>query len=93
MTERAIPVEVSEYLNLHHIITLSTASFTGMPHANTVAYASDDNHLYFAAPESTQLVRNIMDRQLRLVHDRRLHHRRAQGPRAAGCRPVRSGGA
>jgi hypothetical protein len=39
------PPDVMEYLQLHHIITLSTASFTVMPHANTVAYANDTEML------------------------------------------------
>ena len=56
-----IPSEVAEYLRLHHIITLSTASFTGMPHANTVAYANDDRFMYFTAPDAAQIVRNIAD--------------------------------
>lgn len=60
-TERGIPTEVSEYLRLHHIITLSTASFTGMPHANTVAYANDDSCIYFRTSPSTQIARNIDD--------------------------------
>ena len=34
-----IPPEVLDYLELHHIITLGTCSFTGMPHAATIAYA------------------------------------------------------
>ncbi|MDP9074103.1 MAG: cyclic nucleotide-binding domain-containing protein [Actinomycetota bacterium] len=59
--DRPIPDEVAEYLRLHHIITLSTASFTGMPHANTVAYANDDMRIFFLAPESVQIVRNIRD--------------------------------
>jgi len=60
-TDQPIPVEVVEYLRLHHIITLSTSSFTGMPHANTVAYANDDRLIYFAAPSTVQMVRNIND--------------------------------
>ncbi|MGH3788417.1 MAG: cyclic nucleotide-binding domain-containing protein [Pseudonocardiaceae bacterium] len=55
------PPDVVEYLRLHHIITLSTASFTGLPHANTVAYANDTGALYFAALGGTTVVRNIAD--------------------------------
>jgi hypothetical protein len=57
----AIPEEVVEYLQLHHIITISTSSFTGLPHANTVAYASDSHRLYFFVGEGTQALRNIKD--------------------------------
>lgn len=60
-TIKAIPTEVAEYLQLHHIITLSTASFTGMPHANTVAYANDATRLYFLVPDDAQIVRNVHD--------------------------------
>ena len=55
------PQDVVEYLRLHHIITLSTSSFTGMPHANTVAYANDTEAIYFAAPAGTTVTRNIAD--------------------------------
>lgn len=58
---KPIPQEVADYLKLHHIITLATASFTGMPYANTVTYASDDYFIYFAAPAEAQLVRNVGD--------------------------------
>ena len=56
-----IPVEVLEFLRLHHIITLGTSSFTGMPHANTVAYANDFSEIYFVTLDGTQVVRNIND--------------------------------
>jgi hypothetical protein len=55
------PQDVVEYLRLHHIITLSTSSFTGMPHANTVAYANDTEAMYFAALAGSTVVRNIAD--------------------------------
>lgn len=58
-TLETIPTEVVDYLRLHHIITLSTASFTGMPHANTVAYANDDTHIYFQAVEASNVARNM----------------------------------
>jgi hypothetical protein len=45
----------------YHIITLSTSSFRGMPHANTVAYANDTEAMYFAAPAGSIVVRNIAD--------------------------------
>lgn len=60
-TVTTFPRDVVEYLRLHHIITLSTASFTGMPHANTVAYANDTEALYFAALAGSTVYRNIAD--------------------------------
>ncbi|HTU37179.1 MAG TPA: cyclic nucleotide-binding domain-containing protein [Acidimicrobiales bacterium] len=54
-----MPGEVLSYLDLHHIITLGTASFTGMPHAATIAYASDQSGVYFAMPESELTLKNI----------------------------------
>jgi hypothetical protein len=58
---KTFPQDVVEYLRLHHIITLSTSSFTGLPHANTVAYANDTEALYFAALAGSTVVRNIAD--------------------------------
>jgi uncharacterized protein YhbP (UPF0306 family) len=58
---RVIPDEVVTYLDLHHVITLSTSSFTGMPHADTVVYISDASSIYFFAGEGTQMLRNIKD--------------------------------
>jgi len=54
-----MPAEVLTYLDLHHIITLGTASFTGMPHAATIAYASDGNGVYFSMPQNELTVKNI----------------------------------
>src|SRR5215469_7408040 len=54
-----IPPEVLGYLDLHHIITLGTASFTGMPHAATIAYVSDPSGVYFAMPENELTLKNI----------------------------------
>jgi hypothetical protein len=54
-----IPPEVLSYLDLHHIITLGTASFTGMPHAATIAYVSDPSGVYFAMPADELTLRNI----------------------------------
>jgi hypothetical protein len=59
--EQAIPREVVGYLGLHHIITLSTASFTGMPHADTVVFGNDDRRLFFYGVEGSVLTRNIRD--------------------------------
>jgi hypothetical protein len=54
-----MPPEVLSYLDLHHIITLGTASFTGMPHAATIAYVSDPSGVYFAMPENELTLQNI----------------------------------
>ena len=56
-----IPVEVVDYLQRHHILTISTSSFTGLPHADTVAYANDANNMYFFLGERTQMHRNVKD--------------------------------
>src|SRR5580692_7191680 len=56
---RGIPGEVREHLQRHHVVTLSTSSFTGMPHADTVVYASDSRSIFFFAGEGTQMLRNI----------------------------------
>jgi nitroimidazol reductase NimA-like FMN-containing flavoprotein (pyridoxamine 5'-phosphate oxidase superfamily) len=58
---RGIPAEVMEHLHRHHVVTLSTTSFTGMPHADTVVYASDSNSIFFFVGEGTQMLRNIKD--------------------------------
>jgi uncharacterized protein YhbP (UPF0306 family) len=58
---RGIPQEVVEHLQRHHVITLSTSSFTGMPHADTVVYMSDSRSIFFFAGEGTQMLRNIKD--------------------------------
>jgi hypothetical protein len=56
---RGLSAEVTEYLRRHQVITLSTASVTGMPHADTVVYASDSASIFFFAGEGTQLLQNI----------------------------------
>jgi uncharacterized protein YhbP (UPF0306 family) len=58
---KGIPAEVVEYLHRHHVVTLSTSSFTGMPHADTVVYVNDSQRIYFFAGEGTQMQRNIRD--------------------------------
>ncbi|MBV9039939.1 MAG: pyridoxamine 5'-phosphate oxidase family protein, partial [Acidimicrobiia bacterium] len=54
-----VPSEVLDYLQLHHIITIATASFTGMPHAATIAYVSDSSGVYFSMRPEELTVRNI----------------------------------
>jgi hypothetical protein len=61
LTEVRFPAEVDDYLQLHHIITVSTASFTGMPHASTVAYANDGSMVFFGVVGETALTRNVAD--------------------------------
>ncbi len=56
-----IPNEVVDYLGLHHVMTLSTSSFTGIPHADTVVYASDNTRVFFYADQGSSLARNIKD--------------------------------
>jgi uncharacterized protein YhbP (UPF0306 family) len=58
---REIPAEVVEYLDRHHVVTLGTSSFTGMPHADTVMYLNDARGIFFFAGEGTQMLRNIRD--------------------------------
>jgi nitroimidazol reductase NimA-like FMN-containing flavoprotein (pyridoxamine 5'-phosphate oxidase superfamily) len=58
---KEIPAEVVEYLDRHHVVTLSTSSFTGMPHADTVVYIADAHGIYFFAVDGTQMMRNIKD--------------------------------
>lgn len=59
METRKFPTDVAEYLHLHHVITLGTSSFTGMPHADTVVYANDDWRLYFFGIEGSTIARNV----------------------------------
>ncbi len=54
-----IPQQVLDYLQLHHIITIGTASFTGMPHAATIAYASDPSGVYFSMQPDELTLSNI----------------------------------
>ncbi|SRR5579872_83547 len=59
METRKFPTDVVEYLHLHHVVTLGTSSFTGMPHADTVIFANDEWRLYFFAIDNTTIARNI----------------------------------
>jgi nitroimidazol reductase NimA-like FMN-containing flavoprotein (pyridoxamine 5'-phosphate oxidase superfamily) len=51
--------EVAAYLLGHHTLTLSTSSFTGIPHANTAPYVNDTRHLYFFARPGSILLSNL----------------------------------
>ena len=59
METKQFPVDVVEYLKLHHVVTLGTSSFTGMPHADTVIFTNDEWRLYFFAVAGSTLQRNI----------------------------------
>jgi len=59
METRKLPTDVAEYLHLHHVVTLGTSSFTGMPHADTVVYANDDWRIYFFGIDTTTMARNL----------------------------------
>jgi Pyridoxamine 5'-phosphate oxidase len=55
----AFTPEVERYLRDHHTLTLSTASFTGLPHANTAPYVTDGRWLWFFARPGSVLVANL----------------------------------
>jgi hypothetical protein len=54
-----IPQQVLDYLRGHHIVTIGTASFTGMPHAATAAYVTDEHGLYFSMQPEELTLQNI----------------------------------
>lgn len=88
---QGIPGEVVDHLERHHVITLSTVSFTGMPHADTVAYASDMHGIFFFAAEGTQLLRNFDDskRVSFTVDDYSVDWRKVRELQGVGrCQPV-----
>ncbi len=60
-TVRTMPPDVLEHMRRHHVVTMSTTSFTGIPHADTVVYVNDERHLYFTAIEGSTIARNIFD--------------------------------
>ena len=59
MDAKPFPDDVCEYLKLHHVVTLGTSSFTGMPHADTVVFTNDQWRLFFAANENSDLLRKV----------------------------------
>jgi nitroimidazol reductase NimA-like FMN-containing flavoprotein (pyridoxamine 5'-phosphate oxidase superfamily) len=88
---KGIPTEVVEYLHRHHVITLSTSSFTGMPHADTVVYMNDAHCIYFFAGEGTQMLRNIKDsRRISFtIDDYTIDWRKVRELQGVGrCQPV-----
>jgi hypothetical protein len=58
-TTTAFTAEVAQYLREHFWITLSTSSFTGLPHANTAQYVNNDQTVYFFARDNSVLLQNI----------------------------------
>jgi uncharacterized protein YhbP (UPF0306 family) len=61
ITQGVMPMGLVTYLRLHHVVTVSTSSFTGMPHADTVVYVNDDRRIFFFVAPDTQMHRNITD--------------------------------
>ncbi len=59
-TNTEFNAEVDRYLRNNHAVTLSTSSFTGLPHANTAPYFSDDQHLFFFVRAESMLLSNLV---------------------------------
>jgi uncharacterized protein YhbP (UPF0306 family) len=90
ITER-MPGDVIEHLARHHVIIVSTSSFTGTPHADTVVYVNDANSIFFFAIEGTQMLRNIRDggRVSFTVDDYTVDWRKVRELQGVGrCRPA-----
>jgi hypothetical protein len=60
-TSTEFNAEVDSYLRSNHAMTLSTSSFTGLPHANTAPYFSDDQRLFFFVREASVLLNNLVE--------------------------------
>ena len=58
-TSTEFNAEVDRYLRNNHAVTLSTSSFTGLPHANTAPYFSDDKRLFFFVRAESILLSNL----------------------------------
>jgi uncharacterized protein YhbP (UPF0306 family) len=85
------PAEALEHLNRHHVITVSTSSFTGMPHADTVVYTNDANSIFFFVAEGSHLQRNINDSRYVsfTVDDYTVEWRKVRELQGVGrCRPA-----
>ncbi|HVS69146.1 MAG TPA: cyclic nucleotide-binding domain-containing protein [Mycobacteriales bacterium] len=61
INQGVMPMGLVTYLRLHHVVTVSTSSFTGLPHADTVVYVNDDRRIFFHVAPATQMHRNITD--------------------------------
>lgn len=59
-TDTEFDAEVDVYLRNNHAVTLSTSSPTGLPHANTAPYFSDDQRLYFFVRAESILLSNLL---------------------------------
>ena len=59
-TDTEFNAEVDRYLRSNHAVTLSTSSFTGLPHANTAPYFSDDQRLFFFVRADSILLSNLL---------------------------------
>jgi len=55
------PPDVYEYLNTRHILTLATASASGLPHAATFVYVNDGLAFFFATLPDTRTAHNIAE--------------------------------
>jgi hypothetical protein len=60
-TDTEFNAEVDRYLRSNHAVTLSTSSFTGLPHANTAPYVSDGERLYFFVRDESILLNNLVE--------------------------------
>lgn len=60
-TDTDFNADVDRYLRNNHAVTLSTSSFTGLPHANTAPYVSDDRFLYFFVRDESMLLSNLVE--------------------------------
>jgi hypothetical protein len=54
-----IPKQVLDYLYVHHVLTIATCTFTGMPHGATVPFASSPSGVYFAMDSNERTAQNI----------------------------------
>jgi len=52
--------EVDRYLRNNHAVTISTSSFTGLPHANTAPYFSVEQRLFFFVRAESILLSNLL---------------------------------
>jgi hypothetical protein len=59
-TRTEFTTEVDSYLRNNHAVTLSTSSFSGLPHANTAPYVSDNRRLYFFVRDGSVLLSNLV---------------------------------
>ena len=64
MTAVDVPPYVIDFLREHNILTLATASASGLPHAATVVYASDGLALYYCVSQGTLTARHIEENPL-----------------------------